>query len=87
MTQNVIELAGDRRTEIAELAADLFSVDVAEVEAAESFVDDVGADSLLAIELLAQLEKRYGITIPEGELFRMVNLRSTYEVVAERAGW
>ena len=76
-----------RLAEIAEIAADLFSVTAGEVEAARSFVDDVEADSLLVIELLSHLEKRYGITIPEGELFRLVDLRSTYDVVAEHAGW
>lgn len=86
MSSSMID-TGTRLHEIAELAADLFSVEVPEVIAAESFVDDVEADSLLAIELLAQLEKRYGITIPEQELPRLVNLRSTYELVAEYAGW
>lgn len=81
------DVADARLAEIAELAADLFSVTPAEVHAAESFVDDLEADSLLAIELLSHLEKRYRISIPEGELFGMTNLRATYAVVAAHAGW
>ena len=77
----------DRFGELAELAADLCSVDVEQVVAAESFVDDIDVDSLLAIQLLVQLEKRYGVTIPDTELPRLVNLRATHELVAEYAGW
>ncbi|HEY4023729.1 MAG TPA: acyl carrier protein [Pseudonocardiaceae bacterium] len=87
MQQELLNRTDTRMTEIAEIAADLFSASVEDVVAAESFVDDVEADSLLAIELLAQLEKRYAIAISENALPRMVNLRETYAVVAEYAGW
>ncbi|BBA96682.1 putative acyl carrier protein [Actinacidiphila reveromycinica] len=76
-----------RLDEIAAMAADLFSVTAEEVAAAESFVDDLGTDSLLAIELLTHLEKRYDIRIAESESSRMTTLRDTYEVVAQAAGW
>lgn len=87
MNQNVIAVEQTRLGEIAELAADLFSVTVEQVVAADSFVDQLEVDSLLAIELLVQLEKQYGIRIPEAEGARMTDLRSTYAVVAEIAGW
>jgi acyl carrier protein len=87
MQQELIDATEARMDEIAEIAADLFSVTPEEVRTAESFVDDLGADSLLAIELLVQLEKRYSITIPESELPRMVNLRGAYDATAEHAGW
>jgi acyl carrier protein len=76
-----------RFDEIAKMVADLFSVSPEEVHSAISFVDDLAADSLLAIELLTQLEKRYQVSIPEDELPNLVNLKSTYDVVAARAGW
>ncbi|MGQ0838602.1 acyl carrier protein [Actinokineospora sp.] len=82
-----VAVSTDRLAEIAELAADLFSVSVEEVVGAESFIEDVEADSLLVIQLLVQLEKRYGVPIPDTELPRLVNLRATYELVAEYAGW
>lgn len=87
MQHDVLDPATTRMDEIAAIAADLFCATTAEIAAAESFVDDVDADSLLTIELLSRLEKRYGITIPESALIRIVNLRDTYAVVAESAGW
>ncbi|MBT2510612.1 acyl carrier protein [Streptomyces sp. ISL-98] len=88
--QQTASASGDtaaRIAEIRDIAADIFSVEPEEVEAAESFVTDLDADSLLAIELLSQLEKKYDIHIPEGEVPRLVTLRATYEVVAEISGW
>jgi acyl carrier protein len=87
MNQDVIDIEQTRLNEIAELAADLFSATVEQVVAADSFVDQLEVDSLLAIELLVQLEKQYGIRIPEAEGTRMTDLRSTYAVVAEIVGW
>jgi acyl carrier protein len=87
MQHNVLDPVQSGMDEIAAIAADLFCVTTEEVVDAESFVEDTGADSLLAIELLSRLEKRYGVTIPESSLIRIVNLRETYAVVAESAGW
>jgi acyl carrier protein len=85
--KNVITVDQERLNEIAWLAADLFSVSAEEVLAAESFINDLGTDSLLTIDLITQLDKRYGIRIPDAAAERLVNLRSTYEVVAACAGW
>jgi acyl carrier protein len=76
-----------RLAEIRDIAADLFSVEPDEVEAAGNFVNDLDADSLLAIELLAQLEKHFDVTIDEAAMARMISLQATYAVVAESAGW
>jgi acyl carrier protein len=76
-----------RLAAIRDIAADVFSVEPDAVEAAASFKDDLEADSLLAIELLTQLEKHYDIAIADEEVPRMVNLAAVYEIVAENAGW
>jgi acyl carrier protein len=87
MTHTITDEVTARLDEIAEIAADLFSVSPEEVHDATSFVDDLAADSLLAIELLTQLEKRYQVSISEDELPNLVTLKSTYDVVAAAAGW
>ncbi len=87
MNQDVIDIEQTRLGEIAELAADLFSATVEQVVAATSFADQLEVDSLLAIELLVQLEKQYAIRISEAEGNQMTDLPSTYAVVAAIAGW
>ncbi|HET6709433.1 holo-ACP synthase [Amycolatopsis sp.] len=76
-----------RFDERAALAADLFSVPAGEVATATSFAGDLGVTSVVVIELLARIEHRYGIRIPEAGIYRMTDLRRTYGVVAEAAGW
>jgi acyl carrier protein len=73
--------------EIRDLAADLFALEPAEVEAATHFVDDLGLDSLTAIDLLGQLEKHYDVSIPDSRLSDLINVRAAYDLVAEQKGW
>ncbi|MFJ9871275.1 acyl carrier protein [Streptomyces sp. NPDC101165] len=72
--------------EIREIVADSLEIEPEEMTETSHFVEDHDGDSLRAIEILARLEKRYGIEIPQSELPRMINLRAVYDVVAERAG-
>jgi acyl carrier protein len=51
------------------------------------FVDEYEADSLRAIEILARLETKFGISIPQNELPKMNTVRNVYAVVCEHAGW
>jgi acyl carrier protein len=87
MNQNITATEQRRVDQIAQIAADIFSVSAEQVAAAGSFITDLDTDSLLTIELLTSLEKRYDIHIPDSEVPRMGNLHDTYEVVARYAGW
>ncbi|BAJ32356.1 MULTISPECIES: acyl carrier protein [Kitasatospora] len=76
-----------RFAELRDLAAEIFSATPEEVEAAESFVDDLGADSLLAIELVSRLEQVYDVVVDPEDIPLLVDLNTTYRVVAAGAGW
>ncbi|WP_371600259.1 acyl carrier protein [Streptomyces sp. NBC_00564] len=76
-----------RMTELRDIAAEVFAADPEKVEKANSFIHDLDADSLLIVELLAQIEQRYDVTIDEGDARRMTDLHATYEIVAQAAGW
>ena len=58
-------------SEIAEkvkaIIVEKLSVDAADVREEASFTNDLGADSLETVELMMDLEKEFGITIPEEE--------------------
>ena len=45
---------------------------------------DLGIDSMMAIEIVADVEKSYDITIAEEELAELVNLKAVYEKVQEK---
>lgn len=79
------DIAAERENQIKEIVADILELEPDEMTRTSRFKEDHEADSLLAIEILASLEKRFKITIAQQELARMVNLEGVYEVVAEAA--
>ncbi|ASQ92139.1 MULTISPECIES: acyl carrier protein [Streptomyces] len=73
--------------ELREIVAEVLEVEPEEITETGSFVEEHEADSLRAIEILARIEKKYKIDIPQSELPRMENLKAVYDVVANQAGW
>ena len=67
--------------EIREIVADILEVDAERVSLTSRFRDELEADSLQRIEILAALERRFHITIEQTLLADMRDVQSTYEVV------
>ena len=47
---------------------------------------DLGIDSMMAIEIVADVEKNYDITIAEEELADLINLKAVYDKVQQKRG-
>ncbi|GLZ29100.1 acyl carrier protein [Lentzea sp. NBRC 105346] len=77
----------ERKARIKDMVVSALEVEPEEVTETAMFVDDLGMDSLGAIDLLAALETGFGVEIDQAELPRLVNIDAVYEVVAEVAGW
>ncbi|MDH3199747.1 MAG: acyl carrier protein [Myxococcales bacterium] len=45
---------------------------------------DLGIDSMMAIEIVADIEKNYDVTIEEEELAELIHLKAVYEKVKEK---
>lgn len=69
--------------EIKNLIAEIIEKDPAEVGPETKFVEDLGMDSMMALEILAAIEKRYKIAIPEEKLAELANLNQTVAVARE----
>ncbi|MET7383000.1 acyl carrier protein [Streptomyces sp. NPDC005526] len=69
------------KEELRALVAQVLDVDVSEVTDDARFVDDLEVDSLMALEVVVILEKKYGIRLPESDLKQIVTLRSAYELL------
>ena len=76
-----------RMEELREIVAEVLELEPEEITDTADFVDEYDADSLRAIEILARIEKRYRVEIPQSELPKMQNLRAVFEEVARYAGW
>ncbi|SDG50875.1 acyl carrier protein [Lentzea fradiae] len=77
----------ERAARIKTVVCEILEIGEDEVTETSLFIEDHEADSLRAIEILASLEKEFGVVIDQAELPRMVNLRGVHQVTAESAGW
>ncbi len=77
MTDKAKNLTKEIRSIIAEIA----EMDEEEIKGDSNFVEDLGFDSMMALEILAKLEKEYKIKIPEEELTKIANLNQSVELV------
>lgn len=80
------ELTDDMRAKVKDIVCDILELEPEEVTETNSFAEDLGADSMQTIEVLASLELNFGVVIDQSELERMVNLAGVYEVLADRLG-
>jgi acyl carrier protein len=65
------------------IIAELTEVEIEQVQDDTKFVEELDADSLKALELLALLEKDYKVKIPEANLKRLSTLNNTMQVLEE----
>jgi acyl carrier protein len=77
----------DHKAELRELIAEVLELEPEELSDEGNFVEDYGADSLRAIEILARIEKRFDVELPQSQLPEMTDLAAVYRLVSERAGW
>lgn len=69
--------------EIRSLVAEILEEDVGVIKNEAHFVKDLGMDSMMALEILASIEKKYRIVIPEESLSKFINLSETVKVVTD----
>ncbi|MBK1783993.1 acyl carrier protein [Prauserella cavernicola] len=76
------DVVAQRADEIKELVCRVLEIEPEKVSDTDLFTDDLGADSMKLIELLANLEIEFDLEIDESEIERLVNLRGVYDVLS-----
>lgn len=71
---------------VKEILCDILEIEPTELTEEGNFLDEYDADSLRAVEILASLERRFKVRIPEAELANMENFKNVKEVLS-RYGW
>ncbi len=69
--------------EIRTLVAEILEMDPPSIDGDAKFVEDLGVDSMLALEILAAIEKKYKTHIPEENLPKMTSLNETIRVTRQ----
>jgi acyl carrier protein len=76
----------DYKDEIRSLVAQIGEVDISRIADDTHLSNDLGLDSLRALELMVALEDKFKIRVPEEELGRFTNVSSLAELVIELQG-
>ena len=69
--------------DIRELIAEILEAEPAGIDINAHFVKDLGMDSMMALEILAGIEKKYRIVIPEEMLSKFTSLQATVNIVQD----
>lgn len=68
--------------ELRSLIAEIVELEEDKVAPEANFVEDLGMDSMMALEILASIEKKYKLKIPEENLTKIINLKQVVELVS-----
>ena len=75
--------ANNIEKDIRDLVAEILETTPNEISANAHFVKDLGMDSMMALEILASIEKKYRIVIPEDYLPKFTDLNKTVALISE----
>ena len=72
--------ADNLEQDIRSLIADIIEMEPNQITPDASLVEDLGMDSMMALEILAAMEKKYKIKIPEEDLPKITTLNRAIEL-------
>ena len=70
--------------ELQELAAEILGVEPDQVQMDKSFQRDLAADSLDLVELIAAIEDKYDVELPDEELEKMKVIADLWKFLEEK---
>ena len=79
-------LVAERAGEIRSVVCRVLEVDDTAVTETALFVDELGADSMKLLELLANLEIEFDVEVDESEFPRLISLQGVYDVLGAALG-
>lgn len=72
--------------ELRSIIADVLDIEEEKITEDADFVKDLDVDSLMALEVMVSLEKKYQIKLSEKELRQITCLRNVYELLKAKKG-
>jgi len=78
--------AQNLENELREIVAKIVEIDPKEITLNANFVEDLGMDSMMALEILSSIEKKFKIQVPEEKLNKLRNLKEAIDLTQEYLG-
>jgi acyl carrier protein len=79
--ETITTTAEQIRAEVKKLIAEVTEREPEEINDTALFADELGVDSLMAMEVMVAVDKKYKINIPEDEFATIKNVDDTVGVV------
>jgi acyl carrier protein len=79
MAKNPQEL----RREVKKLISEVTRIPEKDLKEEARFVEDLGIDSMMALEIAAGMEKKYKVVIPEDKIPSIRSLENVYQLMEE----
>jgi len=76
-------MSADLKEKLRAIVADVSEID--DIPDAISFAD-LGIDSMMALEIVAEVERQYKISVPEEELKSLSSFESVYQLFSKHIG-
>ncbi|MFZ4754951.1 MAG: acyl carrier protein [Miltoncostaeaceae bacterium] len=73
-------------SEIQAILVEQLGVEASEVVESASFAEDLNADSLDLVEMIMEMEDKFGVKIPDEEAEKIVTVGDAVDYVVARAG-
>ncbi|MGO4420784.1 acyl carrier protein [Streptomyces sp. MCAF7] len=70
--------------ELRAFVADVLDVEEEEVTDDADFMEELGVDSLMALEVMVVLEKKYSVKLQEQEMKKITCLSNVYDLLASK---
>ena len=80
-----LEIMSEIESKVKAIIVDKLGVDEADVKPEASFTNDLGADSLDAVELIMEFEKEFGISIPDDKAEKIGTVGDAIAYIEENA--
>ena len=73
----------DLENEIKQIVSQIIQIPADELDSDAMFYDDYGMDSLRALEVLAEVENKYKITVDPDKLMEMTSINEVIKITRE----
>ena len=69
---------------VYKIIKDILTDDVEKIKPEAKLIDDLGADSLTAVEIVMELEKKLGVDIDDSEVEKIVTVQDVINIVESK---